>query len=286
VAGVETFADAAQVALKLVEKQWQAARAIVIWRTADGVEAIERGSSIKLDSLDLDSDDALFEALGQLGSTPAAGSLIVPLLAGGRREGALCALGVSAAAHTLDGDLPEVIATLLGTIRACQLEQERLAEETKNLRHQAHTDPLTGLLNRRGFTIELEHHLQHSQTAAFSDVLLLADVQGLKEANDRHGYAIGDQLLMDIAHALQTMALADDVVGRLGGDEFVVILCGRAASQRASAYAADVRRHLTGFSGQRPLIPAITFAVQELSAVDSTAQAFELAGNPMFERGS
>ncbi len=81
-------------------------------------------------------------------------------------------------------------------------------------------------------------------------------------------------------------AVSHDVVGRFGGDEFVVVLCGAAASQRARGYADDVRRKLNRLSGQRPVILGVAFAVQELSGLNSASQAFELADNAMFQRGS
>ncbi len=157
---------------------------------------------IKLGSVDVESDDQLFEALGRLGGMPGAGSVIVPLLAGGRREGVLCALGVGEMMRKVEPGLLDGIASPLGTIRDRELEHERLAEEAKILHHEARTDLLTGLLNRRGFMVELERNFEHSQTLDFSDVLLLSDVEGLKEADERHGYGVGDQLLIDVGHAL------------------------------------------------------------------------------------
>lgn len=88
---------------------------------------------------------------------------------------------------------------------------------------RAERDPLTGLLNRRGFdaaaTIEL------ARAARYARPLTLAyiDLDDFKRVNDTHGHAAGDRLLAVVAGALAA-GRACDVVARLGGDEFALLL--------------------------------------------------------------
>jgi diguanylate cyclase (GGDEF)-like protein len=89
------------------------------------------------------------------------------------------------------------------------------------LREQAHSDPLTGLCNRRALIAEAE--------AAFAapgarPALALIDLDGFKAVNDRLGHAAGDALLIQIAERMRAAAGAAATVARLGGDEFALLL--------------------------------------------------------------
>jgi diguanylate cyclase (GGDEF)-like protein len=97
-------------------------------------------------------------------------------------------------------------------------------------------DPLTGLANRRGFEQQLEQRVQSRQP--FS--LLVADLNGFKATNDRHGHIVGDEILKRFATELKAQFLAEDTVARWGGDEFVGIVAGPA---REGAARADRVRH-------------------------------------------
>ncbi|HEX6393139.1 MAG TPA: GGDEF domain-containing protein [Acidimicrobiales bacterium] len=88
------------------------------------------------------------------------------------------------------------------------------------------TDPVTGLANRRGFELALRRR-PHEE----SFTILSMDLDGLKAVNDSYGHAVGDQLLMLVSSALQSVLRDDDVLARLGGDEFAAILFGASPSQ-------------------------------------------------------
>ncbi|GAB3448384.1 hypothetical protein GCM10027436_41460 [Actinophytocola sediminis] len=91
-----------------------------------------------------------------------------------------------------------------------QAELIRLADE----------DPLTGLLNRRALTRELERRLAHHGTGAF----LLLDLDNFKDINDLRGHPAGDLVMRAIADVLRARLGEGHVLGRLGGDEFAVVL--------------------------------------------------------------
>jgi diguanylate cyclase (GGDEF)-like protein/PAS domain S-box-containing protein len=91
------------------------------------------------------------------------------------------------------------------------------------LRRQATTDPLTGLLNRTAFSDRLAAATVAVDPAA-PPAVLFVDVDDFKAVNDTLGHAAGDELLRTVAARLTADVRADDVVARLGGDEFAVLL--------------------------------------------------------------
>ena len=92
------------------------------------------------------------------------------------------------------------------------------------LQHQALTDELTGLYNRRGFLALAEQQLKVASRSARRVLLVFADLNGMKAANDTFGHEAGDQLLVDAAQALRGSFRDCDIIARLGGDEFAVLL--------------------------------------------------------------
>jgi diguanylate cyclase len=113
--------------------------------------------------------------------------------------------------------------------RALAVRQEQMRQaaaqadlERETLRSLAHTDPLTGLPNRRGLQQELAAALPRAGSDRLLGVYLL-DLDGFKSVNDRLGHDTGDELLRLVAERLRAPLRHRDVVARLGGDEFVVM---------------------------------------------------------------
>lgn len=107
-------------------------------------------------------------------------------------------------------------------------ESKRREEEARRLRdlfeHQATIDPLTELLNRRGWT-ELAERVwwRAVQNHEVVEVLLL-DIDYFKQVNDRYGHSVGDQVLRHVAGVLRHQTRPGDLLGRWGGEEFVLLL--------------------------------------------------------------
>ena len=99
---------------------------------------------------------------------------------------------------------------------------DRKAKEEK-METIARSDPLTGVLNRRGFERDAAQRLTESQDDA-SGALLFIDLNDFKKINDRHGHEVGDQLLTIAAGRLQQSLRSCDIIGRPGGDEFVALV--------------------------------------------------------------
>ncbi|TFV62569.1 UNVERIFIED_ORG: sensor domain-containing diguanylate cyclase [Bacillus sp. AZ43] len=98
------------------------------------------------------------------------------------------------------------------------------------LRRQATTDPLTGLLNRTSFSERLESATRLIDAAA-PPAVLFVDIDDFKTVNDTLGHAAGDELLVTVAARLSADVRGNDVVARLGGDEFAVLLAGADADR-------------------------------------------------------
>jgi diguanylate cyclase (GGDEF)-like protein len=108
------------------------------------------------------------------------------------------------------------------TARDLALEQIKLL---------AHTDPLTGLANRRLLSIQLEQLIAATTRHAMRGAVLLIDLDGFKAINDVHGHDAGDAVLVEIAQRLRTHIRPEDVAGRLGGDEFVILINNLSADE-------------------------------------------------------
>jgi diguanylate cyclase (GGDEF)-like protein len=93
----------------------------------------------------------------------------------------------------------------------------------------AMTDPLTGVVNRRGFAEAVERELARARRYHRPFVLAYVDVRGLKTVNDTEGHLAGDELLKGVASLLRDSARADDVVGRIGGDELGLLIVEQSA---------------------------------------------------------
>ena len=106
-----------------------------------------------------------------------------------------------------------------------------------NHRHEATHDLLTGLPNRRMFFQQAALSLKAAQTRERLMAVMVIDLDGFKEINDRLGHAVGDLALRHVASRLVANRRSADVVARLGGDEFVVLLGGAVDEESARATA-------------------------------------------------
>ncbi|MFI4905545.1 MAG: diguanylate cyclase [Steroidobacteraceae bacterium] len=100
-------------------------------------------------------------------------------------------------------------------------EVERLRGELELVQGLAVTDPLTGLLNRRGF----DHQIQRiGQGSLQGCTLLILDIDHFKAINDAHGHLLGDKVIVAVANVLRGCIGERGPIARIGGEEFAVLL--------------------------------------------------------------
>ena len=100
-------------------------------------------------------------------------------------------------------------------------EQKRIQDFYE---HQARTDPLTGLHNRRGFEANAMQFMRSPGLLPAGFGLILLDLDRFKPVNDQFGHAIGDLVLRELAMRLRQQVRPGDIVARLGGDEFAILV--------------------------------------------------------------
>jgi len=127
----------------------------------------------------------------------------------------------------------------IGILRDSLAERASL---TRQLKLQAETDGLTGLMNRRALDMIGESHTS-SQMMADGVCLILMDIDHFKSINDRHGHLEGDRVLQESVRLMRPLLGANDLFARFGGEEFVILIPGRDTGE-AVALAERIRRVL------------------------------------------
>ncbi len=110
----------------------------------------------------------------------------------------------------------------------------RLGGSLKHIAALATHDGLTGLWNRRQFDQMLEAAVKHAERHGSALCVVMVDLDHFKRINDRHGHAIGDEVLKAVAGTLAGSVRAGDEVGRFGGEEFVLLLPAATMAQATS----------------------------------------------------
>ncbi|MFG1174368.1 sensor domain-containing diguanylate cyclase [Erwiniaceae bacterium CAU 1747] len=128
---------------------------------------------------------------------------------------------------------------------ASQIKRAMLAgiglmqDKIRRLKSEVQTDPMTGLLNRRGLNAILEYFLATRRPFA----VLALDIDFFKRVNDTFGHDVGDGVIENVARQLEFCARQSDVICRNGGEEFLMILPAT-DSENALAIAERVRRRI------------------------------------------
>ncbi|MDX8541170.1 GGDEF domain-containing protein [Mesorhizobium abyssinicae] len=113
---------------------------------------------------------------------------------------------------------------LLSLLIALSLFSAAALDVLKALKAETYTDPLSGLLNRRGFEERAALLLDQCAKAKFPVAMVLADLDHFKALNDQHGHAVGDRVIADFAAKLSFATGTRGAAGRIGGEEFAVLL--------------------------------------------------------------
>ncbi len=151
----------------------------------------------------------------------------------------------------------------------------------------AQTDVLTGLVNRRSFDAHLQQRINvHARFAPpLPFILCYLDLDDFKTINDRHGHAVGDEVLQSVAERLHAAVRGSDIVGRHGGDEFMMLLDATHGSVDARLMAErtleSIRRPIHTQAGTIQIGASLGFAVYPRDATTTEALK-KAADNAMY----
>jgi diguanylate cyclase (GGDEF)-like protein len=169
-----------------------------------------------------------------------------------------------------------------------RLEAELATMRTRVAELEAHaeSDPLTGVMNRRGFERELKRAAAYVQRYGGNAGLVYLDLDEFKPVNDRFGHAAGDAVLIAVAAALVRSVRASDIVARIGGDEFAVLLWNLSAQDarnKALTLERAVAETTVRWQGRRLSVGA-TAGVAELAPDGDIAGLLARADAAMYAR--
>jgi diguanylate cyclase (GGDEF)-like protein len=136
-----------------------------------------------------------------------------------------------------------------------QVRDGELQNALHRLNHQAATDQLTGLPNRRYLWEALGAELMRARRKQVPLAVILLDIDHFKQINDRWGHEAGDLVLKNVTYAIRAVVRGSDIVARHGGEEFVVVL-PEAGEDVAFSRAEAVRMEIAGLEltyGGKPL---------------------------------
>ncbi len=149
----------------------------------------------------------------------------------------------------------------------------------------ARTDPLTGLLNRRAMSEQIEVEMRRVARTGRPFALLVVDLDDFKAINDEHGHAVGDHALRFVADRMLGSLRAQDQAARWGGEEFLLMLpetdleTALAVAERLRELVADPPMMVE----DRPLCTTATFGVTVYQPGDTVHDAVRSADRALYQ---
>jgi diguanylate cyclase (GGDEF)-like protein len=169
--------------------------------------------------------------------------MVVPLIVGARVEGTLAAW--SSQRDGFDDDDLQILEMLASQVATAVVA----AETAEDSDQQSHTDPLTGLPNRRSLARDSGAHHQYRLNSGEPVSVAMLDIDHFKSFNDEYGHRVGDIALQRVAEVIRTGLRDGDRAYRYGGEEFLIVLPGT-----ASAYALAAMERLRAAVASTPLL--------------------------------
>lgn len=162
--------------------------------------------------------------------------------------------------------------------------RERTISRLAELENMADRDPLTGLLNRRGFAVASRHVLASVDRRGRASQFVFVDVDHLKAINDTSGHAAGDAALVAVAAAIGRAVREADIAGRLGGDEFAILL-GETSQEDALRVIDRVRAEL-GADRSTPAELSVSVGIAERPPHDARSldDVIDAADRDMYQQ--
>ncbi len=172
-------------------------------------------------------------------------------------------------------EMVRTVVALAAQTRALRRSLAEARDELARWRSAALTDPLTGLLSRRGWDERLATSPPGAATAFWT--VAIVDLDDFKRVNDTGGLAQGDALLTAVGMALGKTAAANDIVARWGGDEFAIALTAanrHDAAERFESYRRAIGGEIPLSPHLRPLTASVGWAWRPATEGASVAELF------------
>ncbi len=164
------------------------------------------------------------------------------------------------------GTRSDEVGTLMKSFSTAYRELE--ATNAK-LKETSFKDEVTGLYNRRFFSLRLEEEISRFRRFNHPVSVVVLDLDGFKSINDEFGHAVGDETLRDIAQILMKHSRGINVVSRYGGDEFAVLLV-ETSKTGARLYAERIRHVVATFPFSHGKNVTASFGVSSLPDDEAT----------------
>ncbi len=163
--------------------------------------------------------------------------------------------------------------------------EHSLLKFNSRLSAQAETDPLTGLLNRRGLLEKLNTEIEEYSGGSTQLSIAMGDIDFFKTVNDTYGHDAGDYVLKEIAKIMQDISGDDNLVCRWGGEEFLLVF-KYANGDDAFTLVEKIRNriHNTVFAFEGDEIRVnMTFGLEEYYYLDNIDQTIALADEKLYQ---
>ncbi|MCR4764494.1 MAG: GGDEF domain-containing protein [Lachnospiraceae bacterium] len=140
--------------------------------------------------------------------------------------------------------------------------RNRLRGANRLLSRASITDTMTGFYNRMGFREVGESFFRTRQNNGRGMAILFADMNGMKQYNDRYGHTCGDQAILAVTQAIRRVSPPESVVARMGGDEFLIML-DETDEERLQQMIVDIRSEIpkTEAAGKLPYPPTMSIGL-------------------------
>jgi diguanylate cyclase len=167
----------------------------------------------------------------------------------------------------------------------------RLKDSMEELKREATTDLLTGLVNRKAFAAKMRRALTEARTDGFAVCILMIDVDHFKRVNDTYGHPAGDLVLRLIGRVLADSVKGRDTAARYGGEEFAVLLV-RADLKAATTVANQIRVTLESKqlfkkrSAEDPVRITVSVGVAQFRPNETAASVLERADAALYQAKS
>jgi len=252
-------------------------REIRVLSTGDGVltQVLETGEPLLVEDI---SGDHRFKHYGaKKGRVQSFAALSIVA-----KEKILGMMGIGSYGHRV---FPDWEVRMLGTIAnqiGMAIENAQLYEHALEL---AFTDGLTGLYNRRYYMDQIEREFIRAQRSKAPLSLIMVDLDGLKEINDRLGHNAGDSFLKEVAKIVKVNTRASDVAARWGGDEFMLLAPGtdsESAGKIAERIRAQVEVYKMQLEGEEVGITVSAGIVSYPTHASSVSELVKKADDAMY----